>query len=295
MQADGATNQQQEQRQWQVPTEPAEPRFAGLTVPPENPDRARLFQLSGEERRLALELKAAVEADEELEPLPDLQYVQFVITFGGDLKATLERVRGLQAFRHEYKINDTIEEGMILVSAFTREHPGCLLSFAYDDETENYGGIYDRSRMNHQILKTDQNWRVFLGSAFYIFNALCPDPHSMRQGVFFIAECQDTQSQKMSVDALQQCWYHFLHHVPVFLRSILFFHTNTVANLSYSLMKPFMRHDVRNRITVGCQLGVNLSSLYLLPTPEMATQRILMRFADFMTTRYENQESFSLS
>ena len=58
---------------------------AGLTLPPSNPDRARLFHLSTEERGWALELKAAVEAAEDIENLPDLQYVQFALVFNGDL------------------------------------------------------------------------------------------------------------------------------------------------------------------------------------------------------------------
>lgn len=296
MQANEDLEERQQRQEEATVAQRAQPQHRGLTLPPQNPDRDRLFHLSSEERRRALAIKAVVGSAEDLEDLPDLQYVQFALAFpDSNLEVALDRVRGLQAFRHEYKISDTFEEGMDLVSSFTQQHPNCLLSFAYDDESENYGLIYDRSRMDHQVLQADSNWRVFLGTAYYIFNSLCPDHHSMRRGIFLIAECEGTQSGRMSVDALQQCWYHFLYHLPIYYHSIRFFHTNTVANLSYQLMKPFMRDDVRNRITMGCQFGANLSSLYLLPTPEVATQRALERFAGFMKTRYDNQTSYSLS
>jgi hypothetical protein len=266
-----------------------------LPLPPRNRDLAKLFRLSNDERRWALELKAAVESLEELENLPDLQYVQFALANQGDLDKTLERVRGLQEFRHEYNMGDTFEDGMAVLVAFTKAHPCCLLSVVYDDVTENYGMVYDRTQIRFDKLSTQVDWRTFLGFAYYLLKMLSPDPHSMRNGIFLIGESDGLQRSQVSIDKIRITWEHFLSHFPVYFRSIKFFHTNVFANLAYSMLKPFIRKDITDRIVVGCQFGANISSLYLLPSPDIAIQRALERMEMFLKTRYQNEASFSLS
>jgi hypothetical protein len=268
---------------------------SGLPLPPSNPDLVKLFRLSDEERRWALTLKAAVESSEELENLADLQYVQFALANHGDLHKMLERVQGLQDFRHEYNIHNTLEDGMSVITAFTKAHPYCLLSVAFDDVTENYGMVYDRTRIRFDHVSTEEEWRTFLGCPYYLFTMLCPDPHSMRNGIFLIGENDGFQRSQFSFDKIRTAWDHFLAHFPVFFRSIKFFHTNVVANLAYSMLKPFMRRDITDRIVVGCQFGANISSLYLMPDPDMAVYRALGRMDMFLTTRYQNEAKFSLS
>ncbi|CAB9496775.1 expressed unknown protein [Seminavis robusta] len=269
----------------------------GLPLPPANPDLEKLFRLSDEERRWALELKAAVEASDDLENLPDLLYCQFVITntARGDLESTLEQVQGLQDFRHEYNIEDTFEEAMQILTDFTRANPGCLLSVAYDNSTENFGLVYDRTRFQFRTIRSPAQWRVYLGCPYYLFNMLCPDPYSMRQGIFLIGECDGMERSDTNVEIVRTCWSHLLSHFPVYFRSIKFFHTNVATNIAYSMMKPFLPADVKENVMVGCQFGANISSLYLRPTPQLATERTLRRMEDFLRTRYRNQAAFSLS
>ena len=282
--------QQQQQQQAQQPHDFGFP----LPLPPANPDREKLFRLSDEERHWALEIKAAVEESPDLENLSDLQYVQFAISGGGgNLERSLELLRGLQAFREEYRIHDTLEEGMAMITDFTQKNPDGLLSVAYDEEKENYGLIYDRTRLFNLLAKDD--WRPHLGAVFYLFNCFCPDPHSMRQGIFLIAECEGMQSSGNIVSITQKMWYHLLAHYPFKVGSAKFFHTNLVANVSYAMIKPFMSRSITEKIEMGCQFGVNLSSLYLLPTREIALQKLLHRVEDFLRRRYENQATFRLS
>jgi hypothetical protein len=266
-----------------------------LPLPPRNPDLVKLFRLSDDERRWALQLKAAVESSPQLENLSDLQYVQFALAHSGDMDKMLQRVEGLQEFRHEYKILNTFDDGMAVIFECTKVHPFCLLSVAYDDVTENYGMIYDRSRIQLDIIKTHADWRKYLGQLFYVLHSLCPDPLSMRNGIFMIGEHGGMQRSAMSIDKHRILWDHFLSHYPVFFRSIKAFHTNGFANLAYSMMKLFLNREITDRIDVGCQFGTNIASLYLLPSPEMSVLRLVRRLEVFLKTRYQNEASFSLS
>ena len=268
--------------------------FDEQPLPPSKPDLERLFRLSDNEKRWALELKAAVEASDELDNLSDLQYVQFALANKGNLSKTLERVQGMQDFRHEYQIHDTWEEGMALINGLTTAHPFSILSVAYDDVTENYGLVYDRTRARFDHIRSQDEWRVALGAFYYLFNLLCPDPQSMRNGIFCIGECDGFEHAQTSINKLRIIWDHLLAHLPVYFRSIKFFHTNVAANLSYSMLKLFMRKELTDRIVVGCQFGINISSLFLMPTPEVAVSRTLGRIEMFMKTRYQNEANFSL-
>jgi len=284
----------------------------GLPLPPPDPYLEENFRLTEQERQDALALKAAVEADDALVNLDDFQYVQFVLakshyvpnhndntdhdnnTTGRHLEALLEAVAGLQAFKEEYNIHDTMEDGMEVLRGFMRLQPLALLSVAYDEEFQNYGLIYDRSRCNFRKPKTPEDWHIFLGCPYYLFNSFCPDFHSMRQGIFLIGECQGMQNSRMSMDVCRKIYDHFTVNVPIKYRSIKFFHTNVVANISYSMMKPFLPRNIKERIAVGCQFGANISELYLLPNQDIAMERTLRRMEDFLRRRYHNQARYKL-
>lgn len=289
-------NPGEQQQQEQVDPHNHEDR---LPLPPANPDMELLFRLSDEERQCALDLKAAVEASPDVQHISDLHYAQYAINnfeARGDIPHMLEHLQGLQAFREEYNINDTHAEGMAIISGFTRKFPGALLSVAYDDEKECYGLIYDRTRFFSSNLVSADDWRITLGAMYYHFHAFYPDPYSMRQGMFVIAECEGMESSGTAhfLSLIQRMWYHLLINYPFKLASTKYYHTSMAANMSFALLKPFMPRSITDRFELGCQFGVNIASLYLLPTLELANQKYLNRIDSFLKRRYEYEAIYKL-
>ena len=89
--------------------------------------------LSEDETQWANALKLRVEASEDIQNLSDYEYAQFAIHSQGKLRGALSRIQGLQAFREEYNINDTVEEGIELLRAFQEQQSWFLLDVNYDD------------------------------------------------------------------------------------------------------------------------------------------------------------------
>lgn len=224
-------------------------------------------------------------------------YVQFALNTEGNLEIALERIRSLQDFfNKKYNINDTLEEGNGILRIFVEEHhPGCILTVAYNDVDENYILIYDRSGFRYSKLRSPEEWRVALGTIYYVNHQLAPDIKSMRAGCIYIAECEGTMRSRISFSAISTFWYHLLNNYPVKFKQIKFFHTNIITNHSFSMMKSLMRREVRKTFHVGCQFGANIATLYRLPTPEIAKQRTPRRMEFFLKQRYDNQAWFKLT
>ena len=270
-----------------------------LPLPPANPDMQLLFRLSDEERQCALNLKAAVEASPDTQHLSDLHYAQFAITFSEareDIPQLLEHLQGLQTFREEYNINDTHSEGMAIISEFMRKYPGTLLSVAYDDEKDCYGVIFDRTKLFFNNVVSDDDWRILLGMSYYHLHAFFPDPYSMRNGMFVIGECEgmDSSGSGHAVAVAQRFWYHLCLNYPFKLASAKYYHTNMAHNMAFAMLKPFVSSCYTDKMEVGCQFGVNIGSLYLVPTLELANQKYLNRLDSFLKKRYEYEAIFRL-
>lgn len=136
--------------------------------------------ISNEERRRALNIKAAIEACEDLEPISDMMCVQFAIKDGDDVDCAVQRARHLQTFRREYGIADEYEEGCEISKGFLKQHPGHILSIAYNALEGNYVIIYDQANFTDSVLKFDEQWRTMLGYGWYLYHALNPDIHAIR-------------------------------------------------------------------------------------------------------------------
>ena len=87
--------------------------------------------LTDEELHWALNIKEAVEANSDLINLTDYEYAQFAMVLKDDLEEALHRIQGLQYFKQEYKIHDTIEEGMAILKAFHQQQPFLVLDLSH--------------------------------------------------------------------------------------------------------------------------------------------------------------------
>lgn len=101
-------------------------------------DLQRVTEITQEERSWALNIKAAVEEAGDIQNVSDFEYVHHAFVARDNIGSAVERIRGLQFFREEYHINDTVEEGMELIHAFLAQQPKWLLTVDIDPEKGHF-------------------------------------------------------------------------------------------------------------------------------------------------------------
>ena len=153
-----------------------------------------LWNLTEEELEWCWALKVAVEAEDDLKPLSDFEYVHQALYAKENTESALARVRGLQAFREEYRISDNPEEGIQMIEAFMNLHPNFLLSVDIDETLGHFVLIYDYAKRRPGNVKSDRDWRNHLGGMYYLMHAMQNNVHAVRQGVVHICECEGTQN-----------------------------------------------------------------------------------------------------
>lgn len=254
------------------------------------------MQLSEEERQHALAIKQAIEEDPDLDNLSDFQYVQFALVDQHDVEAAMHRAYHLQAFlKEEYKIrHDDIDYAMASVQTFIRQHSGVILSLAYNADEETYVLIYDLATFDQKRLQTPEDWRMFMSFVYFELTALNPDFYAIRKGVVFVCECEGFDWKNCDMKVQEKAWTELINVYPIEFRQIKYFHTGVFANLSASLMKPFLPKHIHSKFSVGNEFDGRLDTLYLVPTLEAANKRNLERFRVCLQQRFENERLFRL-
>ena len=72
------------------------------------------------------------------------------------------------------------------------------------------------------------------------------------------------------------------------------YHTGTFFNLVGSMLNKVLPNEM-NKMEFGCKFEGRLDSVYLVPTPEAAFERMLGRLADSLRRRFENEKTFRLN
>ena len=80
----------------------------------------------------------------------------------------------MQSFCDEYKIKDTLEQGVEVFSQFQNEHSGVVLCITYLASTGNFLSIHDYAAFSPGTIKTDSQMRTLMGAAFYLLQSKNP-------------------------------------------------------------------------------------------------------------------------
>jgi len=148
------------------------------------------MKISDDECQWATDVRAAAEADEELKPLTDYQYIQHAIEAQGNVPEALRKIRGMQYFREEYRIQDTVEEGMELIKGYMELHKGFVLSIESDFQNGHFVIVYDYKHRNSTTIDMPKDWRIHLGGFYYMCQAITAHFLAIREGVVHICECK---------------------------------------------------------------------------------------------------------
>jgi len=140
------------------------------------------MHLTKEERLWAIDIKDVIEAEAELDNLSDFMYAQLALIERDNVEAALERAFTMQAFREEYKITDTFQDGRLFLKNLVDLFPGVYMSLSYNQRDGNYVMAIDLAKFDMQGIATPEGVATWLGGGYYFFHCCCPDFESIRRG-----------------------------------------------------------------------------------------------------------------
>ena len=132
-------------------------------------DLLQVTQVAEYEVEWALTIKAAVEADDEIQNVSDFEYVHHALIAKEDCEGAVERIRGLQYFREEYKITDSVEEGVQLLQQFLKQQENFLLTVDIDREKGHFVWVYDNAKIKPSAVRSPEDWRTYIGGKDFLF------------------------------------------------------------------------------------------------------------------------------
>ncbi|CAB9526068.1 expressed unknown protein [Seminavis robusta] len=263
------------------------------------------MHLSKREIRWALAIKAAVvdsnkakqeEGEDELIELTDFEYCQYALVTKGDVEDALERIEKMQAFREEYQIHDTAEEGMEILRAFTIQQPWFMVSVDYNPTNGHFIAVYDYAKLKPAAVDYPEDWRIWLGGLYYLFQICQSNLVACREGLVHIAECEGMWYNNFSMDFMSRNWYHLMGHYPLINKECSWLHTPLVGNIQHAFYKSMMG-STADVIRVGCHFSGydgRIDQMFKMPSEDIAEFRLMGRYLDYLDVRYHHQSVFRL-
>jgi CRAL/TRIO domain len=260
------------------------------------PCDASRMELSEQERQWAIAVKRGIEGSPEIDNLSDFMYVQLALVHHENVEKALECAHTLQHTRQEYSLLDSFEEGLLIQQKMFQLFPGMYLSFSYAYDEGCYAMVLDICKFTPSVLNSKESMRTWIASCFYVSHSMTPDFASARVGCVYIAECEgyNWKSNMLDLKTSEMYWDAFGSVYPLLVHKMKCFHTPMLFNVLHSMNKRFVPEEYFAKVEVGCQYHGRLDSLYLVPTPEVATQRLLGRLAECVQRRYANDQAFQL-
>jgi hypothetical protein len=153
-------------------------------------DSPQRMRLSDHERDLAINIRAAIAANPEVNPVSDFMCAQLALLDGDNLEEATARVHHLQCFREEYGIMDTAQDGRKCFADYIKLFPKLHLCFTHFYHDGNYVLIYDNAHFDSSQVRSEESLRCWLGGTYYSCAAVCPDFEAIRNGLILMAECE---------------------------------------------------------------------------------------------------------
>jgi hypothetical protein len=118
---------------------------------------------------------------------------------------------------------------------------------------------------------------------------------AIRDGCLSVNECQGVgMTSKKELMIILRLFQELYSVYPITGR-VRSYHTGVVYNTMLSMMKRALPPDQRDHFQVGLETDVRLDEIYLVPSVEAATARVLREIGKALKRRYENESRFSLS
>ena len=275
-----------------------------MVAPPDTPlpermakDDPRRMWLTRDEHRWALDIKDC------LNMLPDVDATDFMcaqlaIICKDNLEDAMRRAQGIQTYQEEYKILDTLEDGMRVFSRHVSLFPKHWLTLTYSHTDETYVFMQDIAELDMSQLTTPRRVDDWFAGCYYIHALLCPDFATIRTGAIVCVECvnhdwQPKTRQGNDGKLILKMMSELLAHFPC--RFICKnYHTGVMFNLFIATLRKLLPSEFKDMYQVGCDFDGHLGDAMLTPTVELANLRLLGRMEHVLKRRYDNEKSFKL-
>lgn len=251
--------------------------------------------ITGEECDWATDIKEAINLTPGLSSISDFMCAQLALFVKDDVEEALERAIQLQAFKEEYGIMDTLEDGRRFLRAFIRLFPRQVLDFSRRDDGTSVI-VQNLAQLDSSVLTTKESMRSFLGGSYYLHHALYPDFASMRSGALILVECAGMSfPDKQDFRIISKMYSELSAAYPLFAH-VKSFHTSSFYNIMASTVQRLLPRQRRPKFETGCTCDTGrLDTIFLVPTVEIANQRVLSQLSDSLRQRYEEDLVFSLN
>lgn len=254
--------------------------------------------LSDEERQWAINIKNAIEQEEDMAPMSDFFYGQLAIVDKGDTEYAVERARMLQYFQQEYCIQENAEFSIKVGREFQRLMPEFLMALQYQKQSGNFLLALDISGLHaHGVEANEGTNRLFFQAIYYLCHAMNPDFKSIRQGPIILGENAGFDwKRNFGIKTMKRLWSELTGVYPYQFQKLKNFNTGVLYNVLVSMAKPVIPKDIYCKFEMGCKLegGGNLATFFMTPNVQEANERFLDNCRIALETRYANEASFSL-
>lgn len=190
-----------------------------------------------------------------------------------------------------------MEEGTELLERYiVQQQPWFVLDVHVDAKHSVLA--QDFASLDPSHVKTDADWRVFLGAKYYLFQVLQPTLASIRRGILSIAEVEGMGWSNFDPSVLQRHHSELLDYYPMAIKEVRILHSSVIGSLFLSMVKKLRRNVPNSTIEEGCQWDEldngRLEELFKSPSPEEAQRRLLGKCRASLEHRYRNYESYRL-
>jgi len=261
--------------------------------------------LTAEERTWALSLKEAFQNHEDILAcaITDMEIATYAIIDQGNLERSCERAICMQAFKMQYNINDTTEEGLYIFRRLHEFCPGLLLSIEScpnEDGCGSHALVMDLARYYPlRFLNDPRDFRYNIGAIYYMKLCTQPDFQSIRDGYRHLCECDGVTWENASFKVESRNIDQLLAHMPYRRRLVKCLRVPSVLLVLYSLMKPFLPKEEYDAFLFGTEdlqteFPERIDQFYLQPNMDQAHKNMIQRCRALLTRRYYHQRAFRL-
>lgn len=252
-------------------------------LPRDDPARMKLTE---EENENALAIKEMVEGMPDLDNLSDFMYAQLALICEDNVEDAINRCFGMQDFRREYGLVDSLQEGSRYLRWGINQFPLHFVNFEFHEATGMYFFVVDMDKIRFSAEMVEEFGKLM----YYSVHLFVPDMEAVRRGYISVSECQGMSMRKDVLKHFGRFSTEFLGHYPFICKSRLF-HTSAMVNVIVSMLRKLLPDDL---FEVGLQFDGHIGETFLVPTVQEANARTLNSMVEALKLRYDNEKSFSI-
>jgi CRAL/TRIO domain len=258
-------------------------------------DSSRL-ELSQAERDWARQVKQAIMNDPELDVLSDFLCAQIALVEweSRSLENALNRAKSYLAFKQEFDILDTFEQGKDALEYFIRRHPGYVLHFFLG---ERYTVVWDITKFDITCLDTPRETQKIMMGGHYMNHSFSPDLAAIRKGLLWIFECEGFmwKAPRMMNSRVFRIWFQDLaSNYPYKLHQVVFQNAGVLVNTLVSSARGYLPSAIHSKFQFGSRHETRMDTVCLVPSLEAALDRLVRELTESLRRRFEAEKTFRL-